>query len=125
MSDRGRACLPLPGNVSLADATIIETLRRCAMRRNDAHSKRRVGRVSAAARPAFHVRLAVLSGRRSVMVISRSKWKLDTARRAGAHHALQKDAEAAVEDVPADQGSGVTVIDTAGMADTLRIGTTC
>jgi 2-desacetyl-2-hydroxyethyl bacteriochlorophyllide A dehydrogenase len=117
---------PLPPNVSLADATIIETLAtvRHAQERTHIRKGESVVVFGGGTAGLLHVRLAVLSGADPVMVISRSKWKLDMGIAMGAHHAIQKDAEAAVEDVlKLTQGQGVdVVIDTAGTADTLRIG---
>jgi 2-desacetyl-2-hydroxyethyl bacteriochlorophyllide A dehydrogenase len=117
---------PLPANVSLADATIIETLAtvRHAQERTRIQKGESVVVFGGGTAGLLHVRLAVLSGADPVMVISRSKWKLDMGIAMGAHHAIQKDAEAAVEDVlKLTKGQGVdVVIDTAGTADTLRIG---
>jgi L-iditol 2-dehydrogenase len=117
---------PLPSNVSLADATIIETLAtvRHAQERTHIKPGESVVVFGGGTAGLLHVRLAVLSGADPVMVISRSKWKLDMGVAMGAHHAIQKDAEAAVEDVlKLTKGQGVdVVIDTAGTADTLRIG---
>jgi 2-desacetyl-2-hydroxyethyl bacteriochlorophyllide A dehydrogenase len=117
---------PLPPNVSLADATIIETLAtvRHAQERTRIKPGESVVVFGGGTAGLLHVRLAVLSGADPVMLISRSKWKLDMGVAMGAHHAIQKDAEAAVEDVlELTNGQGVdVVIDTAGTADTLRIG---
>jgi len=117
---------PLPDNVALADATIIETLAtvRHAQERTNIKLGEAVVVFGGGTAGLLHVRLAVLSGADPVIVVSRSKWKLDMAVAMGAHHAVQKDAEAAVEDVlrlTKNQGADV-IIDTAGTADTLRIG---
>lgn len=117
---------PLPPNVSLADATIIETLAtvRHAQERTQIKPGESVVVFGGGTAGLLHTRLAVLAGADPVIVISRSKWKLDMGVAMGAHHALQKDAEAAVEDVlQLTKGLGIdVVIDTAGTADTLRIG---
>ncbi len=116
----------LPPNVSLADATIIETLAtvRHAQERAQIKPGESVVVFGGGTAGLLHVRLAVLSGADPVMVISRSKWKLDMGLAMGAKHAIQKDAEAAVDDVlKFTNGEGADVIiDTAGTADTLRIG---
>jgi 2-desacetyl-2-hydroxyethyl bacteriochlorophyllide A dehydrogenase len=117
---------PLPPNVSLADATIIETLATVRHSQERTHIKPGESVVVFGGGTAglLHVRLAVLSGADPVMVISRSKWKLDMGLAMGAKHAIQKDAEAAVDDVlKFTNGEGADVIiDTAGTPDTLRIG---
>jgi L-iditol 2-dehydrogenase len=116
----------LPPNVSLADATIIETLATVRHSQERTHIKPGDSVVVFGGGTAglLHVRLAVLSGADPVMVISRSKWKLDMGLAMGAKHAIQKDAEAAVDDVlKFTNGEGADVIiDTAGTPDTLRIG---
>jgi threonine dehydrogenase-like Zn-dependent dehydrogenase len=59
-----------------------------------------------------------------VIVVSRSKWKLDMATRFGAHHAIDASADAAVGEVMRITGNigADVVIDTAGGPTTLKAG---
>ena len=114
---------PLPEAMSLADATLIETL--ATVR----HSQLRLGIkagesvvvLGQGTTGLLHTRLAVLAGANPVIAVSRTKWKLDMATRMGAHHALDISAEKAVSEVlRLTGGSGAdVVIDTAGGAATL------
>ena len=125
-------CLPvryvhaLPPQLPLADATLIETL--ATVR----HAQQRLGIVAGESvvvlgmgtTGLLHARLAALAGARPVIVVSRSKWKLDMAMRMGAHHALDTGAEQSVAEVlrlTGGDGADV-VIDTVGGDATLRAG---
>ncbi len=117
---------PLPEHLPLDAATLIETL--ATVR----HAQQRVG--LAAGEPVvvlgqgttglLHTRLAVLAGAEPVIAVSRSRWKLDMARRMGAHFlvdALAEDAVGEVMRLTGGAGAGI-VIDTAGGAEMLRAG---
>ncbi len=117
---------PLPVELPLADATLIETL--ATVR----HAQDRLGVVAGESvvvlgqgtTGLLHTRLAVLAGANPVIAISRSRWKLEMAEQMGAHHVLDTGAERAVEEVlrlTGDGGADV-VIDTAGGAATLKAG---
>jgi len=117
---------PLPPHLKLADATLIETL--ATVR----HAQERVGIVAGSpvvvlgqgTTGLLHTRLAVLAGANPVIVVSRTKWKLDMALGMGAHHAVDKDAEAAVDEVmrlTGGEGAEV-VIDTVGAETTVKHG---
>ena len=112
----------LPDSVSLADATIIETLAtvRHAQIRLGIKPGESVVVLGQGTTGLLHTRLAVLAGAK-VIAVSRTKWKLDMATRMGAHHALDISAEKAVDEVlRLTGGSGAdVVIDTAGGAATL------
>ncbi len=112
----------LPDSVSLADATIIETLAtvRHAQIRLGIRAGESVVVLGQGTTGLLHTRLAVLAGA-TVIAISRTKWKLDMAMRMGAHHALDISAEKAVDEVlRLTGGCGANVvIDTAGGAATL------
>src|SRR3954464_3726421 len=111
---------PLPAQLPLADATLIETL--ATVR----HSQVRLGLKAGESvvvlgqgpTGLLHTRLAVLAGAHPVIAGSRTRWKLDMATRMGAHHAIDTGAEKAVEEVlRLTGGSGAdVVIDTAGGA---------
>jgi len=112
----------LPDSVSLADATIIETLAtvRHAQNRLNIKAGESVVVLGQGTTGLLHTRLAVLAGA-TVIAVSRTKWKLDMATRLGAKHALDISAEKAVDEVlRLTGGSGAdVVIDTAGGAATL------
>jgi 2-desacetyl-2-hydroxyethyl bacteriochlorophyllide A dehydrogenase len=121
-----RYVFPLPDTISLADATIIETLAtvRHAQQRAVISDGQSVVVLGQGTSGLLHTRLAVLTGAEPVVGITRTKWKLDMASRMGAHHVIQKSADEAVEDVlkiTGGEGADV-VIDTAGGAHTLRVG---
>ena len=113
---------PLPAQLPLANATLIETL--ATVR----HSQERLGLkagesvvvLGQGTTGLLHTRLAVLAGANPVIAVSRTRWKLDMATRMGAHHALEVSAEKAVGEIlRLTGGSGVdVVIDTAGGAST-------
>ena len=114
----------LPPRLSLANATIIETL--ATVR----HAQTRVGVAPAESvvvlgmgtAGLLHVRLAVLTGATPVIAVSRTKWKLDMAERMGAHHLVESAVDKAVEEVrrlTGGKGADV-VVDAAGGAETLR-----
>lgn len=113
----------LPSHLSLAHATIIETL--ATVR----HAQHRVGIGPAESvvvlgmgtAGLLHVRLAVLTGATPVIAVSRSRWKLEMAERMGAHHVVEAPVADAVEEVrrlTAGKGADV-VVDAAGGAATL------
>ncbi|NJN40498.1 MAG: alcohol dehydrogenase catalytic domain-containing protein [Gammaproteobacteria bacterium] len=117
---------PLPDHLKLADATLIETL--ATVR----HSQERAGIepgtpvvvLGQGTTGLLHTRLAVLAGANPVIVVSRTRWKLDMALAMGAHHAIDTDAEAAVEEVmrlTGGEGAEV-VIDTVGGETTTKCG---
>ena len=113
---------PLPAQLPLANATLIETL--ATVR----HSQERLGLkagesvvvLGQGTTGLLHTRLAVLAGANPVIAVSRTRWKLDMATRMGAHHAIDVGAEKAVGEVlRVTGGSGAdVVIDTAGGAAT-------
>lgn len=121
-----RYVFPLPDNLSLEDATIIETL--ATVR----HSQQRAGIkkgesvvvLGQGTSGLLHTRMAVLAGADPVIGISRSQWKLDMGTQMGAHHVIAKDAESAVDDVLALTGGrgADVIIDTAGTSNTLKVG---
>lgn len=121
-----RYVFPLPDDISLADATIIETLAtvRHAQLRALISSGESVVVLGQGTSGLLHTRLAVLTGAEPVIGITRTKWKLDMASRMGAHHVIQKSADDAVDDVlRLTNGEGADlIIDTAGGAHTLRVG---
>jgi 2-desacetyl-2-hydroxyethyl bacteriochlorophyllide A dehydrogenase len=112
----------LPDGMSLADATLIETLAtvRHAQDRLGIKAGESVVVLGQGTTGLLHTRLAVLAGA-TVIAISRTKWKLDMATQMGAQHALDTGAEKAVDEVlRLTGGSGADiVIDTAGGASTL------
>lgn len=114
---------PLPASMSLADATLIETLAtvRHAQARLGIKAGESVVVLGQGTTGLLHTRLAVIAGADPVIAISRTKWKLDMATRMGAHHALDTGAEKAVAEVlRLTGGNGADiVIDTAGGAATL------
>jgi 2-desacetyl-2-hydroxyethyl bacteriochlorophyllide A dehydrogenase len=113
---------PLPSQLPLANATLIETL--ATVR----HSQERLGLkagesvvvLGQGTTGLLHTRLAVLAGANPVIAVSRTRWKLDMATRMGAHHAIDVSAEKAVGEVlRLTGGAGADiVIDTAGGAAT-------
>jgi 2-desacetyl-2-hydroxyethyl bacteriochlorophyllide A dehydrogenase len=113
---------PLPAQLPLANATLIETL--ATVR----HSQERLGLqagesvvvLGQGTTGLLHTRLAVLAGANPVIAVSRTRWKLDMAMRMGAHHAIDVSADKAVSEVMRlTGGSGAdVVIDTAGGAAT-------
>lgn len=119
-----RYVYPLPAHLPLAEATLIETLAtvRHAQERVHLIAGESVAVLGQGTTGLLHTRLAILSGANPVIAVSRTQWKLDMAMRMGAHHAVDKNAEAAVDEVlRLTGGSGVDlVIDTAGGAGTLR-----
>lgn len=121
-----RYVFPLPDSLSLADATIIETLAtvRHAQQRAGIKKGESVVILGQGTSGLLHTRLAVLSGADPVIGVTRTKWKLDMAAEMGAHHVIQKSADEAIDDVlRLTDGAGADVIiDTAGGADTMRVG---
>ncbi|HXF67409.1 MAG TPA: alcohol dehydrogenase catalytic domain-containing protein [Burkholderiales bacterium] len=121
-----RYAYPLPPQLPLAAATLIETLAtvRHAQRRLAVAAGESVVVLGQGTTGLLHTRLAVLAGARPVIAISRTRWKLDMALRMGAHHALDTAAEEAVDEVlRLTQGAGAdVVVDTTGAAGMLRAG---
>ncbi len=119
----GKYVHPLPADIALDDATIIETLAtvkhaqdRLALKAGDS-----VVIIGQGTTGLLHTQLAALSGANPIIVVSRTQWKLDMALRMGAHHALDVGAEKALGEVLrlTDQQGADVVIDTAGGAATL------
>lgn len=118
---------PLPANLPLAAATLIETL--ATVR----HAQLRVGIpvgepvvvLGQGTAGLLHTRLAVLAGARPVIAVSRSQWKLDMAKGMGAAHLIDTDLERAVGEVSRlTGGAGASVvIDTTGVDAALKAGT--
>ena len=109
---------PLPAHLPLAEATLIETLAtvRRAQRRLAVAPGETVVVLGQGTTGLLHARLAVLAGAQTVIVVSRSAWKLDLAVRMGAHQAIGASADKAVGEVlrlTGGEGADV-VIDTAG-----------
>ena len=80
----------LPENLSLEAATLIETLAtvRHAQERVGISPGDAVAVLGQGATGLLHTQLARLSGASPLIVVSRSPWKLDLARRWGADHAV-------------------------------------
>jgi L-iditol 2-dehydrogenase len=117
---------PLPPQLALENATLIETLAtvRHAQERLGITAGESVVVLGQGTTGLLHTRLAVLAGAEPVIAVSRTRWKLDMAQRMGAHHVLDTGAEQAVDEVlrlTAGAGADV-VIDTAGGAATLKAG---
>jgi threonine dehydrogenase-like Zn-dependent dehydrogenase len=110
----------------LEEATLLETLAtvRHAQVRANLQAGESVVVFGQGATGLLHTRLAVLSGCRPVIAVSRSRWKLERAMAMGAQEAIS----ASVEDATAEvmrltHGLGAdVVIDTAGGAETLKAG---
>jgi len=121
-----RYAYPLPADLPLPNATLIETLAtvRHAQDRLGIASGESVAVLGQGTTGLLHTRLAVLAGANPVIAISRTRWKLEMAERMGAHHALDRGAEEAVDEVlRLTGGAGAdVVIDTAGGAATLKAG---
>ena len=114
----------LPPRLPLDAATLIETLAtvRHAQHRVGVSTAESVVVLGQGAAGLLHTRLAVLTGARPVIAVSRTRWKLDMAERMGAHHIIEAPVEKAVEEVrrlTSGKGADV-VIDAAGSAETLR-----
>lgn len=117
---------PLPPHLPLAEATLIETLAtvRHAQVRAGITADDSVVVLGQGTTGLLHTRLAVLSGARQVIAISRTQSKLDLAIRMGARHVVQASVGAAAAEVQRlTGGNGAdVVIDTVGGAGTLRAG---
>jgi 2-desacetyl-2-hydroxyethyl bacteriochlorophyllide A dehydrogenase len=116
----------LPPDLPLANATLIETLAtvRHAQKRLALAPGESVVVLGQGTTGLLHTRLAVLAGANPVIAVSRTQWKLDMAKRMGAHHVIDIAAERAVDEVlrlTGGHGADV-VIDTAGGAATLQAG---
>ncbi|MBM3342882.1 MAG: zinc-binding dehydrogenase [Betaproteobacteria bacterium] len=115
---------PLPADIALDDATLIETLAtvKHAQDRLGIKAGESVVVLGQGTTGLLHTQLAALAGANPVIAISRTRWKLDMATRMGAHHALDVSAEKALSEVmrlTGNHGADV-VIDTAGGAATLQ-----
>jgi 2-desacetyl-2-hydroxyethyl bacteriochlorophyllide A dehydrogenase len=120
-----RYVFPLPPQLPLAEATLIETLAtvRHAQARASITAEDSVVVLGQGTTGLLHTRLAVLGGARQVIAVSRSQWKNDLATRMGARHAVQASVEEAVAEVQRLTGGGAdVVIDTVGGGGTLRAG---
>ncbi|MGZ8198261.1 MAG: zinc-dependent alcohol dehydrogenase [Burkholderiales bacterium] len=119
-----RYLYPLPPQLALDDATIVETLAtvRHAQQRAQLKAGESVVVLGQGASGLLHTRLAVVTGCDPVIAVSRTKWKLERAMAMGAHHAVARDAKDAVAEVlRLTNGAGADmVIDTAGGADSIR-----
>ena len=117
---------PLPPELPLANATLIETLAtvRHAQDRLGVAAGESVVVLGQGTTGLLHTRLAVLAGANPVIAISRSRWKLEMAEQMGAHQALDTGAESAIDEVlRLTGGAGAdVVINTAGGAATLKAG---
>ena len=113
---------PLPAQLPLANATLIETLATVRHSQERLHLKagESVVVLGQGTTGLLHTRLAVLAGANPVITVSRTRWKLDMATQMGAHHAIDVSADKAVAEVlRLTGGSGAdVVIDTAGGAST-------
>lgn len=120
-----RYLYPLPAQLPLDDATIVETLAtvRHAQERAQLRAGESVVVLGQGTSGLLHTRLATLSGC-EVIAVSRTRWKIERALAMGARHAVERDAKDAVEEVlRLTGGAGAdVVIDTAGGADTMRVG---
>ena len=126
VSLESRYVYPLPPQLPLANATLIETLAtvRHAQERLGIREGESVAVLGQGTTGLLHTRLAVLAGAKPVIAVSRTRWKLEMAERMGARHALDTGAEQAVDEVVRlTGGAGAdVVIDTAGGAATLKAG---
>jgi 2-desacetyl-2-hydroxyethyl bacteriochlorophyllide A dehydrogenase len=117
---------PLPPQLPLAEATLIETLAtvRHAQARAGITADDTVVVLGQGTTGLLHTRLAVLAGAKQVIAVSRSQWKNDLAVRMGARHAVQASVAEAVDEVQRlTGGDGAdVVIDTVGGATTLQSG---
>jgi 2-desacetyl-2-hydroxyethyl bacteriochlorophyllide A dehydrogenase len=109
---------PLPANLPLAVATLIETLAtvRHAQERARIGPDESVVVLGQGVAGLLHTQLAKLAGARPVVAVSRSAWKLELARRRRADRAVsarEEDVVAAVRDATGGRGADV-VIDAAG-----------
>ena len=113
---------PLPAQLPLADATLIETLAtvRHAQQRLGIAPGESVVVLGQGTTGLLHSRLAVLAGANPVIAVSRTRWKLDMAVRMGVQHAVCASAETALDEVARLTGGlgADVVIDTAGGATT-------
>ncbi len=116
----------LPAHLPLAEATLIETLAtvRHAQARVNLAAGESVVVLGQGTTGLLHARLAVLAGADPVIVVSRSRWKLDLALRMGVRHAIDVAAETAVAEVTRLTGGigADVVIDTVGGAAALTAG---
>jgi len=117
---------PLPPHLPLAEATLIETLAtvRHAQVRGGITADDSVVVLGQGTTGLLHTRLAVLTGAKQVIAISRTQWKIDLATRMGASHTVRAGVDEAVDKVQRlTDGIGTdVVIDTVGGAGTLRAG---
>jgi 2-desacetyl-2-hydroxyethyl bacteriochlorophyllide A dehydrogenase len=117
---------PLPPHLPLAEATLIETLAtvRHAQVRGGITADDSVVILGQGTTGLLHTRLAVLTGAKQVIAISRTQWKNDLATRMGAHHTVRASVDEAVDKVQrlTDGNGADVVIDTVGGAETLHAG---
>ncbi len=117
---------PLPAHLPLAEATLVETLAtvRHAQVRAGIAADESVVILGQGTTGLLHTRLAVLTGAKQVIAISRTQWKIDLATRMGARHTVRASVDEAVDKVhQLTDGAGAdVVIDTVGDAGTLRAG---
>jgi len=117
---------PLPPHLPLAEATLIETLATVlhAQKRAGITMEETVVVLGQGTTGLLHARLAVLTGSKQVIAVSRTQWKIDLAMRMGARHGVQASVEAAADEVlRLTDGAGAdVVIDTVGGTGTLRAG---
>ena len=118
-----RYVYPLPAHLSLAEATLIETLAtvRHAQSRAGIQAGEAVVVAGQGATGLLHTRLAALSGADPVIAISRTRWKLEMAAGMGARYCINAGIEEAVAEVTRlTNGKGAdVVVDTVGGAGTL------
>ena len=123
---RARYVHPLPPHLPLAEATLIETLAtvRHAQVRAGIAADESVVVLGQGTTGLLHTRLAVLTGAKQVIAISRTQWKIDLATRMGARHTVRASVDEAVDKVQqlTDGAGADVVIDTVGDAGTLRAG---
>jgi 2-desacetyl-2-hydroxyethyl bacteriochlorophyllide A dehydrogenase len=118
-----RYLYPLPPQLGLEQATLIETLAtvRHAQHRVGVSPGEAVVVLGQGTGGLLHTRLAVLAGANPVIAVSRTRWKLEMAERMGAHHVVAASVEDAVDEVRRlTGGAGAdVVIDAAGAPQAL------
>jgi len=115
-----RYAYALPPNLPLAAATLIETLAtvRHAQERVGVGADDAVVVIGQGATGLLHTQLAKIRGASPIIAVSRSEWKLELARRFGAHHVLGggDDVVAGVNRLTDGRGADI-VIETTGSPD--------
>ena len=121
----GKYAHPLPTDLALDDATLIETLAtiKHAQDRLAVKAGESVVVIGQGTTGLLHTQFAALAGAHPVIAVSRTQWKLDMAMRMGAHHALDVSAEKALSEVMrlTDNEGADVVIDTVGGAAILAV----